>query len=380
MPNSRVYFEDARGQSTSQAAFSVMGGGVSTRNLRIGTSSAPITSARQIWEGIREILGDVGTNTTGDAATLAKLRRQPPIADPLYPWLYAESIGNIYGIGRPSQASANLFGQVAGDTLDHLTWYDLWRFQGVKFTQRPYEVLSDDMIPGGTLTYHKPDGTTVQRKWAAEHLRWTDWEILPAGEYLVADAGQFVFDAPTETDIDGHEAGKGQLRIFLRKRSVRCTWYNVPFSYVSRDYSSTETWIQEAIGTINQDDFHIFPKGTLALEGVVAQRYSRFLPKVKQFTPPLGGITQQTFTSEKLANVTFIWSYFNPTRAAAPAAAPSPPGSTQVVQQGHNLVYFAHVLDGAFYVKTRIPGHAASNNRPIWSSYPHILCFSNPDA
>ena len=375
MANVRLFMEAVAGRSPSKAAFSVRGAGKTTRDYVIGsdgqsgTGHEALTSRKQLYDAIKELLGDTATY---DAATDGRLKRQLPLADPDYPWLFCESIGDIGGFGRPTQTAADALGLMEADPVDYSAFYPGYRLSGVTFTPRPYSVLNDSNIRTGTLTYHDLEGDTSTKQYAEEWLRFTDVETVPAGEYLTAAAGQFVFDAPSSS-IDGQPAGNGQLRMFIRKKMVKMTWYQVPYSYVEGIGSATtETYISQGLGCVNQSDFWHWEKGQLLLEGVVVNRYTAFLPRLA-----LSG-NGISFSNEKMCDITFMFGCVNQPVAITPSAAPSPPGSTQIVQKHFNAFPWAHTLE-FYYAKTNTPGYTSSNGRPCFPSFPYQLLWSNPN-
>jgi len=380
MSNLRLYMEDARGTSTSKAGFSIRGAGRSSRNYIIGDDGqrsngsvihAPITSRGQVHLAVEELLGSTGYYPAADG----RLRRVLPLADPYYPWLFVESIGSIYGMGHPEQSAADPLGFMEADPLDYVTTYPSYKFSDVSFTPRPYESVQDDEIQTGVIEYVNQQGFAAHYQYAKEWERFVDVDTVPAGEYITANAGRFVFDVASALAPKGQPAGDGQLRMFVRKKMLKMTWFQVPNSYTIGS-ATQDTYIDQAIGTINQTDWWRYPKGSLLLEGAAINRYLPFLPKAK-----LSGSGQILFTNEKLCDITFMFSYLNPPLGKDSAGAEATPSAAAIpgqhVQAGHNLAPYAH-MSGWYYVKTQIPKVSDADNRPIYPSFEYALLFTNP--
>lgn len=394
MANLRLFMERYSGRSSSKAGFTMRGGAKSVRNFVIGDDgqvsggspvNAPVTSSTEVYDAVKELMGYTEPHEDG-----TKLKRVLPLGDPFWQWLYVESIGSITGVGRPTLTASNPFGILEAPTLDYYMLQPCYEFNDVTFSQRPYATLSDDAIPTGSIRYADLEGVESDKTYAQEWLRYVDVETVPGAEFITAQAGQFLFDVASTSAPDGRPAGTGQLRMLVKKKVIRMTWYQVPYAYVEGS-GTQETYIMQALGCVNQYDWWKYPRGSMLLEAVGVNRYSPILPKM---TGNLSGTTTTaTFANEKTCDITFIFSYLNPPLgkdAAGNAATPSTPtgplpgpifgdpGPIQVVQAGHNLVPYAHQMQW-FYARTRMSGYANASNRPIYPSIPMQLIWTNPN-
>lgn len=398
MANTRLYMEEVHGKSPSQAGFTVRGGGRSVRNYIIGNdgsgdaSHTAIASTTELYTALVEFLGATNTHSDGK-----RLKRTLPLADPIYQWCMCESIGNIQGLGNPgAKLASNPFNILEAPTVDYYSLYPAYLLSSVTFTPRPYASLQDDSIGVGQVIWYDQEGNSVGGgggikliNYAKEWLRFTDVETVPMGEYITAQAGQFKFDVASGLSPDGKAAGNGQLRMLAKKKTVKMTWYCVPYAYLDTGSQARVSYIDQGIGCINQYDWFNFPKGSLLLEGVAVNRYTPVVPQ----SLVLSGSGGVSFANTKLCDITFLFSYQNPIIAKdvddggnqifygkdAGNGRATPRTSTNLndIQAGWNLVPYAHQM-GWYYAKTNIPGFPASDKRPLYPSFPFELLFTNP--
>jgi hypothetical protein len=371
MADLRLYMETTAGVSPSTASVSVRGGLKSVRNYIIGqdgqtaTGHEAITDPIEVTDAIIELTGSTHTHNDG-----YRLKRVQPKADPFFWWCYCEGISDIRGVGRPSQFTTDGPGIFEASLISKSAMYPGWRFGGCSFTPRPFAVLKDDSIPTGVTSIYRENGTVQSDvTYAQEWLRYVDVETIPSGEYVTANAGRFIFDVAASAVPHGKSAGNGQLRMFLKKKTIKMTWYHVPELYVNTQDPTIESYIDRTIGKVNQYDWWNYGKGTLLLEGINVVRYTPIVPDVLEWSGSAG-----VFANQKLVDITFFFTEMNPTRGAAELAVTT---GTQDVPHGHNLVPFAHTSSW-YYVKTQVPGHAASSGRPIIPSFPYQFLFTNP--
>ena len=380
--------ETIGGQSPSAAGFTIMGGGRSVRNYIIGddgqsgaAAHPPVTDTVELFDAIVELMGETRVYDSSEL----HLSRTLPLADPIFQWMFCESIGSLSGRGRPTQTASNPLGILEAPTVDYAAFYPCWLFSGVNFTQRPYAVISDSSIPEDEVEWVTEDGFDGTNGYAEEWLRFVDVEDIPAGEYITAQAGQFIFDVNSSLAPNSRPAGVGQLRMLLKRRMIKMTWFQVPYNYIDLGPFATtpddESWIVRAIGKVNQRDWWLYPKGTMLLEGIGVSRYTPVVPQVLSWRGgPFGGGVG--FSNQKLCNITFFFSFFNPPLGKDSAGNPAEPSipirEIQDVTRGWNLVPYAH-MGGFYYVKTKaLSGFSDASNRPIYQSFPMELCFTNP--
>ena len=380
MAQLRLFQERVAGNSPSKAGFTVRGGGRSVRNYIIGTEADPVTTVGEIHQGIIEMMGDTGYHSDN-----LRIKRTLPLADPEYYWMFCEGIGDIAGIGRPTLEASDPSGSLEAPPVDYVATYPQYGFSGCTFSPRPYAVVQDEAIPTTTLEWRDVEGTAFSGDYAMEWLRFVDVETIPGGEYITAQAGQFLFDVNSGLRPDGVAAGAGQLRMFVAKKTIKMTWFQVPYAYIDPTTNLLNTYIGYTIGKVNQYDWWKWEKGTLLLEGVMVNRYTPIVPVATLVSPDDSDVA---FSTEKLCDITFMFSHVNPplgkdsADAAGTPRTPSilsSPGPVQVVQQGHNYVPYAHQM-GWFYAKTNIPGYSHATNRPIYPSMSYHHLFTNPAA
>jgi hypothetical protein len=390
----QLWMEQVAGNSPSSAAFSYQGGGRSSRNYFIGDDGtgvhAPVTNFTQLQNALLTLLGDVTPNLVDGTS----LKRTPPLADPMYPWLFCESVGSVQGIGHPVQVNPDPTGLLEIPQVEYTALYPCYKFSGCLFGARPYTLLNDTAVNGfgslsanGTPWYDETFTLQEQDAYANEWIRYVDVEHSPSGEFLVAQAGQFIFDVAGGYSPNGKPAGNGQLRMFFRKDALRITWYMVPYTFIS----SPDSFILEGIGHINQNPWCDWDKGQLLLEGIQIVRYTPIVPQMA-----LWPVATNAYANNKYCNISFFMTLVNRpfatisdggdgTRLAIPNDPVLPPwaddaAAIQIVQRHHNLVPWGHCLYQFFYAKLQnIADYEGAQGLPVYPSFPFELLFTNPD-
>lgn len=362
------YVEKIGSRSPNSAGFAREGGGRAPYTFIVGDKGdglASITAGSQIHDIIKEIIGTTRIDAGGEGKGLL---RTLPKAHPLYPWLFAERFSNIVGIGQMTKADAGS-SILQVDPFDFAALYETYEMTA-EFTPRPYVVCADSEIATGQSTsWTTPDGSAQSKSHAQEWLRYTDFEFLPALEWITAQHGEFKFDAPTDVDIDLKAAGKGQLKMPFQKSTLKVTWYEVPYAYVEPNdgtLTPDDSYIFQGIGHISQNNWYGYPAGSLMLGAVQVQRYVPPMPEFDYWQSSL------IFDAKKLCNISFYFQFTYPTRVTDPAAA----ANNNIIQRGHNLVPFAHT-GGWYFAKTTAPA-ANTVNRGLFPSFPMELLFTNP--
>lgn len=367
MPDINVTVERVAGRSPTTHGFSRTGGsrGVEKRIYGNKGDNANIpTFASQIHETITEILGTTKVHPSGVGK---KLLRTMPKASPLCPWLYAERISDLVGLGQWDKST--VVQPLGVEAFDEAAFYETYEMT-IEYQQRPYLLCGDDEIDDtGTVTWILPDGTTKSGAalgYANEWLRYTDVDRVPQGEFITAQAGRFVFDVPGNAVIDLTKAGDGQIKMMLQREALKITWFEVPYEYIH--HGTVKSYISQVIGHVNQNAWFGFDAGSLLLLGCGITRY----------TPPVPVAAFQNGTTiydnKKLCDIQFIMTFQDPDRTEAPAAAVN----ANAIQAGHNLMPFAHT-GGWYFAKTvDVPGFAFASDRPVFPSAPFEVLFTNP--
>lgn len=398
MANSRLYMEKAGGRSPNTASFSIQGGAKTSRTFYIGDDGqrdpfgavihTAVTSITEVHNAIKEILG----HSERHDDTL-RIKRTRPMADPEYYYLHAESIGNIAGIGRPTLTAAHQGLFQESPQVDNFQLYPCYEFSGVCFTQRPYRILPDSAITTGSLIYADENGDEDDLSFAREWFRYVDVETIPSSEFLTAQIGNMKFNVASGSAPDDRTAGSGQIRMLMRKKLIKITWYQVPYNYIDGSVGDVllgaDSYIYKAIGCVNQYDWWRYKKGTMLLEAVGVQRYSPLFPTpIEDVDLNADGAEVFSVANAKLSNITFVFSYTNPPLgddADGNEATPTIPahilgyaGPIQTVPAGHNLVPYAHQMQW-FYAQTQdLENFTRASRRPIYPSFPMQLIFTDP--
>lgn len=339
--------------------------------------------AADIQSAIRQILGCCNSAQNGSY----KLSRTLPLAHPMLPYMYANSL-DLRGIGRPTrQSSETSFGEVA--SFPNYALYANYRFD-VQFATRPYAVRPDSIIPKiqmfgngaaapnrGWYVYPGSVGyvanTIMPYTYAPEWWRYCDFDVMPQNESVTGVRDKLKF----QTKAGGAVVPNGVTfpampKLFMPNSILKINWYQVPLRYIT----SPNSVITRYRGMVNQNDWWETPNGKAYKAGELL--YLSYTPKI--YTSPVilgenlnGGDT----TYAKFCDIQFQFLYT--TRPAALDAAlardvPTPPNGN-FIAAGHNLnPYFPK---RQFYYTIFQSGDAA--NYPNWLSFPFELLFTDPD-
>ena len=333
--------------------------------------------------GIVEVLGS--SIAGGDG----RINRLMPLAHPEYPWLFAESL-QIEGIGFKEKAitSAPSFDV---KPMKNYAKYKLYKYT-IRFTTRPYSVLPDTKIKVNKYTVGDPwyiadTGVAVPTaggfvaeppgdRHAEEWLRYTDYEENCASDYITAQQGQFRFSR-----ADGNApdvlAVPGQIKMLQRKTTIKYRWSQVPYSYISSEYS----WINQAQGSVNQFNWCKWNAGTLLFLGYTYKRYAPAHPYIIQ-NPEANTLG---LSMDKLADIEFVFLHFDP---GTPVAGTGPDSgfnndNKSFIAAGHNLMpYGAMNRNRGWYYSTGgsfSPSYPPGDYAPLYPSFPFQLIFTDPD-
>jgi len=302
-----------------------------------------------------------------------KLVRTLPLADPLYPWMYASSISTVEGYGTATQTAADP--QLEAPAFPYGAFWQRYRLS-VESMPRPFPVLPDYLIPTiGENWYPETGGgtTKVPFKYATEQNRFCTWEFQPEADYVTMQRGSMVFNS----SVFGSAMSLNAMpRIYLPNQRLTVTWYNVPL----RLAISGKSYLQRWLGRINQNpvagpDGIVFPKGSLL--------YLNF--STKTFTPPqqdivpLGGPGGNIVSTDKFVNITMNFLYTTRTLTGTVTTAPT---NLNFVTAGHNLLPW---IDGNFYYAqmptiTTGPYTPPYQNQPTWLSAPLESLWTDCDS
>ncbi len=374
------YNERIAGRSPNTGGFSNAGGGRWIRKIIVGDKGDglnAITDIGTLHNIVREILGTTVKHEDG-----YRIRRELPKALPEFPWLYADRISDIVGIGRPTKTTSPVTQLTAGP------WDEFALYPGYELTVEciplAYPLDSDDNIRTDSLTWTFPDGTTNWVKsiggtvngpftYAKEWYRFTTFERAPSAEWITAEAGQFQFDVNSSEDPDGFNASKGQIKQLVPQGALKVTWHRVPSAFV--DTTTTDTYVQAGLGHINQNEWAGHPAGTLLYTAVSVNRYQPPIPDFAYF------LDSANIAPQLLCDIQFIFLERDPhlgKDALGNTATPSAPPNANAIQKGWNLQPLAHMGSWYYAMTTGITGFTDANNKPAFPSFPFELLFTNP--
>lgn len=349
--------ERIAGQSLSQAGFGVDGGRAQML-LKIPHD--------YLEPALKEALGYTTVSGIG-------LQRDLPLAHPQFPWLFCDRISNTQGVQfrNKQDANDNIGGvdvELEAEPFPYYARYQNYEL-ALEFLPRPYAIVKDSQLQRQTVTWYdintNPAGAGLSFEVQTEWWRYLELDVQPAGEYLTAGQGAFLFrmnSNPSGFTLKDTGIPSGQLKLYVSSKAVKLRWYQVPFSFVT----STNSYFDKYSGRVNYQDFYGFPKGTLLLNNVeVLKTYTQPFP---EFVPWNGAFLP---TQQKLCDLQFNCIYRNPTLAQA--YTPGATESKNNIVGGHNLIP-CHI-DNQFYYGTN-----ENNKLAIYPSVPFEIFFRNPDA
>lgn len=303
-----------------------------------------------------EIIG--ACETTGNGT----LNRTLPLAHPQFPWLFAETV-NVAGVAFDEKVPADP--SLEAPSLPSFAKYQLYRLD-IQFSPRPYAVLGNDEMETRPLAWVDDAGVVQNSVYATEYLRFTDYDGQPAGEWITAQQGQFKFQAAGVAGANNpHNATvPGQVRVMQNKSNIKFVWYQVPFSIIE-PLDRPTSYIEDALGHVNQFDWYGWSPGTLLLQAV---NYKRYVPVNPGFDP---WAESSAVSTAKLVDIEFSFQRFNPPHDPA---LPPPPRPQGTVTAGHNLLpWFGNGARYHYYAESTLGG------RPLYPSFPFQLLFTDPD-
>lgn len=358
-----IYKETVEVNAPSTAGFSPDGGRAVSTYLLDSANPGPVT-ATILADTVTELLG-----TTEYALGTGGLKRTPPKAHPMFPWLYASSISSIRGIGEFTTVDNTAPGApaIALDvpTLDKYALYDQYLLT-VEFLPRMYPIVVDDNIQQlGFQWYPETGGGTTVKPFIyyPEWQRYLDVNVQTQNDNITGQQGTMAFESTT-VGIDLHTLQSG-ARMYLPNEIITYTWFGVPYRYMT----SSKSYINRWRGRINQNSFlgpggQVFGVGSLLYLSASPMKYTPSVPKLVT-----GENGTDIFSSDKLCNIvfTFLATYRTATDLK-PANA-----NKNYVQGGHTLL--PYLPDRKFHYAVS----STADKTPAFLSYPMELLFTDPD-
>lgn len=367
MPFSSTYtfYEAAGNRSPLQAGFSFTGGRAVCPYYFVPETDDLDSFLLSLHTSIILVLGSCKANGEGG------LERLLPVACPLYPWLTAERISSLVGLGQ------HLVGTFYDNDIYEcepiersFAAYPVYQFN-IEFLHQPYKLISDGSIQIDTVSWYDEFNDLQSKDCYREWLRYTDYTVTPQLEVAYAQHGQMVFRVNDESPPDRYTAS-GFPKIAVPQSQIQFNWYQVPFSYID----SAESFIVKYLGRINFQSWLNWPAASLLYVGVTVNR--RYPPPVPEKIIESGAAS---YSTEKLCDLSFTFLYTSRTVAATP---PSPVNNNWIADGWNTLPWLGPQAEGnGFYYSTRSdvsPDTDESVWMPLHLSFPFELLFQDPDA
>jgi len=331
---------------------------------------------------IKNVLGS--TDYPVNQATPGRLARILPLADPLYPWLFATNIQSMKGVGVALRQSAQM-------NTNSASFPGFGLFPNYEIvcdcTTRPYPVSPDESITPSNLTWYDSQGvsgTSQSQQIYPEWNRFVDFDIIPQEDWLEMQRGTSYFSTASNTEPGGTPGMSAQqsVRMLMPNDVLRLLWVGVPLRYIL----SANSYLVRFRGKVNQNDWNgpqapilanprnpsntsgdkgLFPMGTLLYTGYKPRIYQPVLPV--NFTPFGSFIDYSRLCDLEL--------YFLRTIRTG-TDVPTLEVQKNIVMAGWNLQPYLP-RKKFYYCLNRDLGGGTS---PLFWSFPVELLFQDPDA
>lgn len=381
--------------SLVHATYDHLGGGNFTAEVAEATETyrlerdddddTPVTEALLLqylkdFVGFTSIFG--GGGDAGPAVN-GMMARIPPRSHPVFKNLFATNVSVRPFPPTYEDREYDDTGLEAPPPGAGYAFYDSWELV-VKFQQRPYALLNDDVIAGNgnLLNWWDTDGTPVASTAWPEWLRWVESEFSPRpSDVLRWKKGQMCLQK-----ADQKIPYTALPNVTLPNFDLKLYWYAVPLRYIM----SADSILFNRRNTVNQLpitlDGRPYAPGELLYTGFTS---SRFTPAFSVPTPWGGLAAGNPFhtSAGKLCNL--ILSFVGTSgRVATDLPAYIDPGTFQStlnhshLASGHNL--FLHHNDRNWYYARSVPMPPADpGDQSLWfpqfPSFPTQLLFKDPD-
>lgn len=307
-----------------------------------------------LWDDVEQFCKDALGSVEIDGN---KLKRVLPLAHPVFPWLFVNSIATIEGFQFVERADA-----IAELEADPMPQYASYQYAKVvlEFAPRPYALFKDESIGTENLEYFDDAGASQSTEIASESWRFVEYSTKTSMEYLTAQHGQYRMAGTGEATAPSFP---GQVRLLKKSKAITLTWHQVPFRV------SEGPNIFDGLGKINQIAFFGYGVGTLLFQG-----WSTTKPMPAPFpTMVVDEDTGSTLpSSEKIVNIEFNFLYLEPELGGDGVT----PTNENHIAGGHNAFPWFH--DGKYYYATTggAAGSSPTEGIPPYKSYPFQLLFT----
>ena len=357
-----VYLETQEDSATSNLAMDQTGG--SARATYIINSQ----DAFNLQGTITDILG----YTNPFAGTTQKMRRTIPLTHPKLSYLYASKIVSIVGEGSgtayqqsPTPPALPIIG-----SRPIAPYYQYAQYRvGVEFTgPRPYAILNDGAFnssASSSIFYPADGGAGVAFTYAAEWLRYTEFDLYPQDNTIQGQTGGLALIKNSTTTVPF----TSPPWMWLPDQILKITWYQVPLRYIisPNSYIANRDWR----GRVNQNDWWLWPKGSLLYLGY----------GIKKYSPPTGDVqtspANEPYRYINYAQLCDVELNFLLTKRVLSGSLGAAITNLNYIAAGHNLL--PDMSDMKFYYATSTTPTISVQNRPPWLSFPVEILMSDPD-
>ena len=252
----------------------------------------------------------LGYSTQGGAS----MKRVLPVKCSQFPWLYASRVTGPEGIASRGQAiGVNAGGAYAAFQQMRIT---------IQYESMPYDILSDASVQAKN-TANKP----------AESWRYVIWERQPASEFIQNQETSFVWPQQVHNRQRDVLLGSKGYAILLSKVRIVATWVQVCDDWV-RNGSNRFGNLEACLGTVNNQTFLDYPRGTLLFESY------KPIPRVEPVDPVVMNQVNKISTVPRGWDIVLTWVYFDPTNGQSNAGnAGNLNDNNGTPAYGHNLVF-----------------------------------------
>lgn len=338
MPSKLV---QAFGETDTTAAFS------------FGSAAAEMSFVLD-WEDVNDVESALIYILGFSEPGIFNISRDAPMSHPMFPSLYAESVGcKFRGVSSPHQVYSYAYAgaraldlkgvmpNTISKTVDSYFKFEKI-FLTVNFAPRPGEwVIGDDMLDVALdyIEYAGLADNNIEPHFA-EAVRFAIWTWRPATKTLEVDsASNLVFDEGPVNDPKGLRVPIPLAKI-VGLAEVECQWKQVPHMYISgSDAMLLPTNIIKCLGSLNSQTFMGCARGTLLFEG------AEFEPII--FPTAVSSMSESSSELTIHYNIKLKWLFRNPPLSER--------GDTSSNHRGHLLYpyrrdmkfYYAAPLDTA---------------------------------
>lgn len=346
----------------------------------------PVDVPSDLSDAVERILG----KTRYTASTTGKLLRYLPLADPQFPWLFAERITSIQGVGMRDPANAGAGGagtyrreQTFDPRIEEVIHQEYgfhpWYMLTVESGPRPYIVAPDSAVTANQVgSWRDWTGALKSFFYVDEWVRFVDFSRQGQPEAISGQQGTMKFtsnDVPPLPNPDGR-VFPARPRMYLPDEGLQVIWHNVPYRYITstNSYIAGRQGERPWFGCVNQNQVTWFgmkyPAGSLLYLNY--QTTPRFGAAIDNIVPS-GTAAGDRYGVEKFVDVTFN---FGVTWRTAPAGSiPALVGSENrnFVRAGWNLQPWLPSRRFHYAIASAAP------SIPAHYSFPAELLFMDPD-